>query len=141
MSKQGMVRWPIATFILVSLTVGTFGLRADTCRKAKTPKVKWVNGIVVGASGQPVLGATITLQKLDGQIVAEGKVDIQGRFAFPPVSYGKYMLNVSAEGFRTYNFEIGVSRWRSERTGVVVTLGPGSGCSPSTRTTSMPDSG
>ena len=73
---------------------------ADTGAAAR-PLQRGVVGTVVDPSGQPVSGALVSAESLDGAPVPELGVmtDAEGRYAWP-LQPGRYRITVTAEGHR-----------------------------------------
>jgi len=61
-----------------------------------------VRGTVQDLQSKPVSGAHVTLQSMASSAVQTVRTDEQGRFAFPNVAIGTYLLSVAGKGFISY---------------------------------------
>ena len=59
-----------------------------------------VSGRVVDPQGAVVPGATVTARQLQTNVAAETATDEDGRFRFPYLKIGRYVITVHLEGFR-----------------------------------------
>jgi hypothetical protein len=83
--------------ISVLLVAGVLGVCASLAL-AQSPTTGEIAGIVTDPQGASVAGATVTLTTPSGQ-VREAKTDGGGRYRFPLLDPGSYMLTVDAQGF------------------------------------------
>ncbi len=61
-----------------------------------------VNGVVRDSGGAPIVGASVVLESAT-HAITRGTTDSAGRFGFPKVAIGHYMLTVSQDGFASFN--------------------------------------
>jgi hypothetical protein len=76
---------------------------------AGAPGLLRVNGKISDALGRPVNGASLILQREDGQIIARTKSQASGRFEFPSIRPGTYAIVANKSGFATATAIITVS--------------------------------
>ncbi|MCU1262569.1 MAG: hypothetical protein JWO80_5454 [Bryobacterales bacterium] len=69
---------------------------------AQAVAVAEVDGHVTDPSGQAVAGAQVKMTEADKQQVHLTRTDGEGRYALPNLPVGAYTLEVSAQGFKTY---------------------------------------
>ena len=102
--------------LLAAMTLPTAALRAGQAN----PQL--LTGSVYDSSGAVLPGVSMTLQD-EQEFKWEAVTNASGRFEFPPVRAGKYVLNASQPGFRTMRQEFTLQRsgdWDS-----AITLGLG----------------
>jgi tetratricopeptide (TPR) repeat protein len=80
-----------------------------------------IHGIVRGASGQPVVGATVYLESSVGEVLQQMSLEGSGRFSFN-AHKGIFYVRVVAAGFREYRARVDLNFLR--RTTVTVSLVP-----------------
>jgi hypothetical protein len=69
---------------------------------AQAVAVAEIDGYVTDPSGQPVLGAQVKVTEIDKQQVHTTVTNPTGRYSFPDLPVGSYMLDVTAPGFKAY---------------------------------------
>src|SRR5437879_6077097 len=69
-----------------------------------------VNGSVLDPSGATIVGAQVTLTRVDGNPVAHTTTGNTGDFRFNKVSRGNYHIEVQAEGFRMARIDVILGR-------------------------------
>jgi hypothetical protein len=89
------------------------------------PKTAVVTGTVTDETGASIPNATITLKAAEG-FTLETKSDIYGRFAMDTWS-GEYILNISAQAFRTLSEPISLAETTNLPKHVVLSISK-SGC-------------
>ena len=88
----------IAGLLTVAVVASTPGTSAQT---APLP----VTGHVYDPSGAVLPQVALTLEG-DGSLISQATTDSSGRFEFPPVSPGRYVLTASLAGFRPLRHEL-----------------------------------
>jgi hypothetical protein len=69
---------------------------------AKAQNTQTVRGEVVEATTElPVIGAAVMLKQMD-ELIASGITDVNGKYRLENVPFGKYSIEVSFIGFKTY---------------------------------------
>ena len=89
--------------LLAVMTLPTAGARAGQAN----PQL--LTGSVDDFSGAVLPGVNLTLQD-EQEFKWEAVTNASGRFEFPPVRAGKYVLNASQPGFRTMRQEFTLQR-------------------------------
>ena len=91
-SARAIARWPrwMAALLLLA------GLLLPAAGEAQTGSV---NGSVSDVQGLALPGVTVVLRSEAGQFVASGITDREGRFAFPAVEDGVYVVEAALLGF------------------------------------------
>jgi hypothetical protein len=84
-----------------SLALGLILLLAPASR-AQQVAVSQLDGYVSDSSGQAIAGAQVKITEVDRDQVHTDKTDITGRYSFPGLPPGTYVLDVSYTGFKTY---------------------------------------
>jgi len=69
---------------------------------AQAVAIAEVDGHVVDPSSQAVVGAQVRMTEIDKQQVRATVTDAQGRYALPNLPVGNYILDVTAQGFKSY---------------------------------------
>ncbi|MCS7191621.1 MAG: carboxypeptidase-like regulatory domain-containing protein [Armatimonadetes bacterium] len=88
-----MMRW-VTTLMLLLGTLMMFG-----CNNNGNGLITGIFGQVINkGTRQPIANATVSLQQ-NGREIASANTDSSGKFAFPNLSPGTYMLVVSANGY------------------------------------------
>ncbi len=107
-----------------------------------------LTGHVYDATGAVLPQVALTLEG-DGSLISQATTDSSGRFEFPPVSPGRYVLTASLAGFRALRHELVLNRARDWDRAVTLQVGtvqetivvsdrrppaatPGSGVAPQT---------
>jgi iron complex outermembrane receptor protein len=85
---------------LIALSLSVLVLLFSTALHAQTNSSK-LEGTVADAQGKMLVGASITLQDTEGNVVKRALTDAQGAYSFSNISNGHYNLAVSASGFST----------------------------------------
>src|SRR6185295_7606881 len=80
-----------------------------------------MEGKVVDASGQPIVGATLKLE-LPGRGGTSIKTDKKGKWAIGGIAAGNWNLDVSAEGFVTKQVSVNLPTEFARLTPVEITL-------------------
>lgn len=87
-------RWWVTCAVLLLVFIGTVPLRADITGS--------LLGSVVDSSGGVVPGALVKATNLDTNVVHETKSSTTGQYRLLSLSVGRYKLEVTAKGFRTF---------------------------------------
>jgi len=85
---------------LIALSLSVLVLFFTTSLHAQTNSSK-LEGIVADAQGKMLVGASVTLQDTEGNVVKRALTDAQGAYSFTNIANGHYNLAVSATGFST----------------------------------------
>jgi iron complex outermembrane receptor protein len=85
---------------LIALTLTVLVLLITTALHAQTNSSK-LEGTVADAQGKMLVGASVTLQDTEGNVVKRALTDAQGAYSFTNITNGHYNLAVSATGFST----------------------------------------
>ena len=86
---------------IILLTLAVFGLLASVAL-AQQVAVAEIDGYVTDPSGQAIAGAQVKATNLDKQQVHTAATDMTGRYALPNLPIGRYTLEISFQGFKTY---------------------------------------
>jgi iron complex outermembrane receptor protein len=85
---------------LIALSLSVLVLLFTTALHAQTSSSK-LEGTVTDAQGKMLVGASVTLQDTEGNIIKRALTDAQGAYSFTNIANGHYNLAVSATGFST----------------------------------------
>ncbi len=85
---------------LIALSLSVLVLLFTSAPHAQTNSSK-LEGTVADAQGRMLVGASITLQDTEGNVVKRALTDAQGAYSFTNMTNGHYNLVVSASGFST----------------------------------------
>jgi hypothetical protein len=100
-------RSAIFLFLCALLQVAaTWALPAQ--KSVGTAEPRTIVGIVLDVSGSSVVGARVTVKRVDETVVAETQADKAGSFRFDKIEPGIYHLRIDAAGFRTTQTEVKV---------------------------------
>jgi hypothetical protein len=64
-----------------------------------------VRGTVTDEQGAAIAGATVTITNADTADSLSDKTDKDGAYTFPSLPFGRYTLNVTADGFKAYQLK------------------------------------
>jgi hypothetical protein len=64
-----------------------------------------VRGTVTDEQGAAIAGATVTITNADTADSLSDKTNKDGAYAFPSIPFGRYSLNVAADGFKAYQLK------------------------------------
>lgn len=95
-----------ALLVVISATVLAPGCFAQAVAVAQ------VGGVISDQSGSAVPGAQVKITQTETQLTRSAVSDVQGRYTFPGLPVGPYLLEVTATGFKAY-----------EQSGIVLQVG------------------
>src|SRR5262245_61144359 len=85
------------TLVLLMILSGMFA--SSLYAQSPQSSAKVLEGQIRDSSGAALAGAEVSLITAGGQILSKTTSDGGGRFAFPSVELGQYLLRAKAEGF------------------------------------------
>ena len=101
-----MLRFRIPVDLGCKLTAAMFALAVFSflapAARAQQVAVAQFDGYVTDPSGQAIVGAQVKGTEVDRNQVHLAATDATGRYQFPDLPAGNYMLEVSYKGFKTY---------------------------------------
>jgi outer membrane receptor protein involved in Fe transport len=68
-------------------------------QKNEVNKANAIEGLVSNNHGQPIAGVSITLKRLNGEVVANASTDAQGHFNFAAIAPGAYVVLSDKAGY------------------------------------------
>src|SRR5215472_377977 len=83
------------------LAIASFIFLAPGAR-AQEVAVAQVDGHVTDPSGASIVGATVKMTEVERHTLHQTTTDTSGRFELPNLPTGAYILEVDAQGFKTY---------------------------------------
>ena len=86
--------------VAIILLASFIGMASRLCAQAVA--VAEVDGRVTDGSGAVVPGSQIKITQTETQFIRTIRADSQGAYALPNLPVGPYLLEVSAQGFKTY---------------------------------------
>lgn len=100
-----MLHRKLSTYAAALCGLAWMGILGAPAVLAQTGSVGVVSVSVIDASGAAVPGAALELKDLDTNIVTKGTTQGNGDFSFPSVTFGRYQLTVTKQGFETQVFD------------------------------------
>ncbi len=91
MGMRIIARAVVLAFVVLSC--GQFARAQESVNQAS------ISGRVLDPQGMVIPGAHVTVRQLETNIASDATTDAQGRFRFPYLRLGPYMLTVSLDGF------------------------------------------
>lgn len=89
-------------FFCVALSFLIFAFVAPTLLTAQQVAIAQVTGQVADPNGAAIPGARVQMTEIDRSIVHTTTSDANGNYIFPALPVGRYRLEVSKTGFKTY---------------------------------------
>ena len=86
---------------VVSLIVAGTGGLAPRC-EAQAVAIAQVSGVVADPTGSVIAGAQVKITETARRAARTAVTDSQGRYVLPNLPVGPYVLEVTANGFKTY---------------------------------------
>ena len=118
LGRQALSRWAVATTVVGLLVVA---LPVAAFRAAQDGPLA-LSGVIYDPSGGVLPEAALTLED-ERQNKWQATSDSSGHFEFPPVSAGKYVLEVSLAGFRPLRQELELTVARDWARAVTLQVG------------------
>jgi hypothetical protein len=87
----------LAIFTLILATTASRTLLASVCVTTKPFVLRHICGIILDPAGQPIPGAQVTVSNEQDQGRQEAIAGSDGRFSFPKIPAGKYVIRVHTE--------------------------------------------
>jgi TonB family protein len=120
----------IAGLLTVAVVASTPGSSAQTAPLPLTGHVYDPSGAVIPQVALTLREASVELRlrkgevlEGDGSVIAQATTDSSGRFEFPPVGPGRYVLTASLARFRPLRHELALNRARDWDRAVTLQLG------------------
>jgi protein TonB len=120
----------IAGLLTVAVVASTPGSSAQTAPLPVTGHVYDPSGAVIPQVALTLREASVELRlrkgevlEGDGSVIAQATTDFSGRFEFPPVAPGRYVLTASLARFRPLRHELALNRARDWDRAVTLQLG------------------
>jgi TonB family protein len=120
----------IAGLLTVAVVASTPGTSAQTAPLPVTGHVYDPSGAVLPQVALTLREAFVELRlrngevlEGDGSLISQATTDSSGRFEFPPVSPGRYVLTASLAGFRALRHELELNRARDWDRAVTLQVG------------------
>lgn len=88
----------IGFVVLIFQAIGGLDVRAQTTGT--------IYGTITDPTGAAIIGATVTVTKLETNLTRTATTDAEGAYKFTLLPVGRYGISVEAEGFKSYREEV-----------------------------------
>jgi hypothetical protein len=97
----------------IAVVLGLAALRPSPCVSATEPAASaMLTGTVRGTDGKTLEGVTVSAAAAGGTITTSVYTDDRGRYFFPMLTEGKYLVRAQAVGYQLERADVGLALTR-----------------------------